>query len=964
MKYLALAVRAEVFSSRLPFQHTEYRVDRDLKAPNPARQEKPLHLLDSSQGLSSNQIHQLARDRQGRLWLASPVGLTRYDGSFVLSWDRASGLTCNGLRCVTIDDENSVWIGTDLGFELLDSNGQPQLSVAPDMWRFGLCQRIVAAKGVAWLGCAHGLVRLERISPTDGYRLAAHFDTGYIVSLICIGENRVIAASSRDGLIESDGMQSWSYRCEALLGRQVTHVLEGFDGEILVGTDSGLFVIDDVSKRQLARLNLPGADTETTITALAIERDKYWGAFGNTLACFSRTDPDGAACEQFYADSTINDLLVDSLGNVFLATNSSGLACLSCLRSAIQRIDLRHEGGVYLVTHRKAEEYLVGGDGILGQLDLGPQSASFSPLQAGLPNTVVWDCLALDDCTFAATQAGLFSAPRGGVFTRAFATDPVLDAPNRVLVHRGDAIWTGTLRGLTCIRNGIAQQVEAGGLSLGYVYAMCLDQQQALWICTLGRGLWREQNGLVAIVGPLLTATGNTYAIAQGPGGGFVVLQDENVVLLDTNLDARLVTALPPVSGWSLTWIDEHTIAIGASDGLRIVDITSGQVISKVCALLPMRDWEFTNNRTLVQDGAGRFLCGVAGGLLRVDYAHLKSYLPPTCQLVDVQWTGIAPKYKNGEALLRPGKWSFRLRACAPWFIDLAGLRYQFRLVGFDVDWSAPIARGEVTFNSLPPGRYSLVCRAQSPLAGIGPETEMLRLVVQVPFWAMGWSTMLAGIETLYNQQIHARSRNTALLEQNRALEVAVAERTGALVRSNHELEALRDAYEKLSEFDELTGLGNRRKFESEIKRMIALAMRLQIPLALLILDIDHFKAVNDRLGHPVGDEYLRVIGGVLAAAVRNGEDIATRYGGEEFAVLLVKTGVDGATSFAERIRAGVEALKLRNDLAAAGIVTVSIGIAVALIGSTSQRDDLVGIADRALYQAKNGGRNRVVVGQ
>ncbi len=931
--------------------------------PNPARKAQPHYLLNSSHGLPSNQVHQLARDRQGRLWLASPVGLTRYDGSFVLSWDRASGLTCNGLRCVATDDENSVWIGTDLGVDLLDSNGHPQPTVAPGMWHFGLCQRIVAGSEIAWLGCAHGLVRLERISPKDGYRVSAHFDTGYIVSLIRLGENRVIAASSREGMIESDGLQWWPYRCEALLGRRVTHVLAGFAGEILVGTDGGVVVIDDATKRQLARLELSGEGREKTVTALAIEQDRYWCAFGNTLACFSRGDSEGVPCEQYFADSTINDLLVDPLGNVFLATNASGLALVSCLRSAIQQIDLRHEGGVYLVRHKHAEEYLIGGDAILGQVNLRPQSASFSPLQAGLPNTVVWDCLEDDDCTLVATQAGLFGAPPGGVFSRMFPADPVLDAPNRVLIRRSDTIWAGTLRGLTCIRNGISHPVEAAGLSLGYVYAMQLDEQQALWICTLGRGLWREHSGLVSVVAPPLTATGNTYAIAQSPGGRFVVLQDENVVLLDTNLNARLVAVLPPVSGWTVTWIDEQTVAIGASDGLRIVNIDSGHVISKVSAFLPLRDWEFTNNRTLVRVGQGRFLCGVSGGLVRVDCAKLKTYLPPTCQLVDVHWSGVEPEYKSGEVILRPGKWSLRLRACAPWFVDIASVRFQFQLVGFDTEWSAPTLRAEVTFNSLPPGRYRLMCRALSPLTGIGPEAELLRIVVEVPFWAMGWTTMLAGIETLYDRQIRARTRNVALLEENRALEQAVAERTDALVRSNHELEAVRDAYQKLSEVDELTGLGNRRKFEREIERMIALANRLQIPIALLMLDIDHFKAVNDRLGHPVGDEYLRSIGRVLSIAVRRGEDTAARYGGEEFAVLLVNTGVDGAGSLAERIRAGVEALKLRNDFASAGIVTVSIGIAVVLPGVPSRRDDLIGVADRALYRAKGEGRNRVVVG-
>ena len=182
-----------------------------------------------------------------------------------------------------------------------------------------------------------------------------------------------------------------------------------------------------------------------------------------------------------------------------------------------------------------------------------------------------------------------------------------------------------------------------------------------------------------------------------------------------------------------------------------------------------------------------------------------------------------------------------------------------------------------------------------------------------------------------------------------------------SLESANQELDDLRDAYKRLSEIDELTRLGNRRKFEMELSRGVALASRLNLPLSLMMLDIDHFKAVNDLHGHEAGDQYLATLGRILAGAVRKGEDFATRFGGEEFALLLSNTSIEGALILGERIRSETESLRLPNSGAPTGIVTVSIGIAVLMPGQPGAAKTLVARADRALYRARRAGRNRTL---
>jgi len=154
---------------------------------------------------------------------------------------------------------------------------------------------------------------------------------------------------------------------------------------------------------------------------------------------------------------------------------------------------------------------------------------------------------------------------------------------------------------------------------------------------------------------------------------------------------------------------------------------------------------------------------------------------------------------------------------------------------------------------------------------------------------------------------------------------------------------------------DGLTGLANRRALDAEMVRALAVAARTARPLSVVMVDLDHFKSVNDRFGHRAGDAALVAFARRLRAGLR-AQDLAFRYGGEEFLVLLPDTDVSGATVLAGRLRAQV-ALAARN-----GMPTLSASLGVAVWRSGDTVDTLLGRADRALYRAKTSGRDRVEV--
>jgi diguanylate cyclase (GGDEF)-like protein len=179
------------------------------------------------------------------------------------------------------------------------------------------------------------------------------------------------------------------------------------------------------------------------------------------------------------------------------------------------------------------------------------------------------------------------------------------------------------------------------------------------------------------------------------------------------------------------------------------------------------------------------------------------------------------------------------------------------------------------------------------------------------------------------------------------------------LKKRNVELQSMLQHVEALAVTDALTGLYNRRRFEDVLKREFAVTKRYDTPLSCLMIDVDHFKSINDTHGHDAGDIVLREIAQRLSQRLRE-VDLAARYGGEEFAILLPQTNKEGAVIVAERIMERIRREEF--DFEGTSLcVTVSIGVAgnADIVGKSPE--SLVKAADAALYQAKEQGRNRVV---
>jgi two-component system cell cycle response regulator len=172
-------------------------------------------------------------------------------------------------------------------------------------------------------------------------------------------------------------------------------------------------------------------------------------------------------------------------------------------------------------------------------------------------------------------------------------------------------------------------------------------------------------------------------------------------------------------------------------------------------------------------------------------------------------------------------------------------------------------------------------------------------------------------------------------------------------VEYENQLKALNQKLQSLAVTDGLTGLHNHRAFQDYLEEQFQTAMRNKQPLAVILMDVDHFKQYNDTYGHQAGDEVLRQVAQILSAHVREGDFVA-RYGGEEFVIVLPRTDLESAVAVAERLREAVQSAEWRLRP-----VTGSFGVAC-IRPDMETRQELIEAADQALYQAKKNGRNRV----
>jgi len=224
-----------------------------------------------------------------------------------------------------------------------------------------------------------------------------------------------------------------------------------------------------------------------------------------------------------------------------------------------------------------------------------------------------------------------------------------------------------------------------------------------------------------------------------------------------------------------------------------------------------------------------------------------------------------------------------------------------------------------------------------------------------LPLMAQGEALGILYMEAVSGDHSEVTGPKEFLSESDRKLAAVLSEQIG-LALANLKL---RDTLRNQSVRDALTGLFNRRYLEESLERELSRATRNGGSVAVLMIDIDHFKGFNDTFGHQAGDTLLREVGELLKGRTR-GQDLACRYGGEEFAIVMTQASLEAAINRAENLRREVKQINVQHGGQSLGVVNISVGVSIFPVHASAM-DELIRLADEALYRAKHGGRDQVV---
>lgn len=492
----------------------------------------------------------------------------------------------------------------------------------------------------------------------------------------------------------------------------------------------------------------------------------------------------------------------------------------------------------------------------------------------------------------------------------------------------GWELWVGTTQGLFREREGLWRRyAEAEGLRNPTVQALHASRDAAgrpvLWLGTDGGGAYRldlddpEARPLpLAELADTPPASDVVYAFAEDLRGRLFVSTNRGIVRL-TPAGRRFVLESYGV---------HHGLPSGQGNrGAAAVD-AGGRVwfgtVRGAAAFDPSTESVDRSEKRLLLEGA------LLGGALR--------------------------PLRTGDRI-GPGPVRIRFEYRLLSFFGEELTRYRTRLDGLEGAFGDWTARPEREVSALPPGSYRFEVLGRDS-AGNTSGPVALDFEVAPALWQTGWARWAALLFALAGLAGIWRARDAATKRREQALQTLVAARTRQLENANA---LLLD----LSYLDPVTSIPNRRRFDELLSEEWRRAVRAGTRLALLMVDVDAFKAFNDSYGHQRGDDCLRQVAATLSDGLSRAGDSVARYGGEEFAILLPGTDAAGAFLLAERLRRQIAGLAIPHRASAvAPHLTVSCGIAVRSPSAGEDPGLLVAAADGALYAAKNGGRNRTAM--
>jgi len=930
-------------------------------------QEYSFRSFGAAEGLNNLVIRRIYQDEVGFLWVSTENGLFRYDGNRFEQFGAAQGIPVNFAAALGGAPDGSLLAGGTFGLYHLSGNRFEKLATA--FKTVSTLQGIQSdGKGRTFLGTDAGLVELDsspgkhdfasRSFPqppgTSGPQANGVFIDGdalwYGCGLeLCRMDAQGTKVFSRDrGLpanpimaiqkdragnlwvtVRSDGIFVWpSGKTKFERPRlpvpaaniRGAPILDS-DGQVLLPSLEGLLIGNEKGWQKIDRsFGLRGS----VATVFEDRQHAHWiGLGGRGLVLWrgyqeweNYSTDSGLAAEIVYGILPLKD------GSLWVGTGSGLL-----------RGDQRNSKETFtvvpgfdgIVVHSLCSvpngDIWVGSEGRgVARIVQGTFKATWFGETQGLSGKDIYSLrFDRENRLWAATEAGLFMA--SAPYLR-FSRIAELPATRMWSVVQGTdgTVWAGGDNGLFAFAGGHWKAFTRDeGLSNTAVLSLGAGPDNVIWVgYDFGGGMDRvhRQAGGVVI-----------EKNVQRPG------TDGMIYFLEYDAKGRM---------WAGT---QHGVDVW--DGARWThyDMNDGLV------------WDDCDTNGFAQGPDGAIWIGTSGGLSRFTPRPDSSATIPLEAVITRLSVG-----KNDVSGLRNPSFDSHASSLIAQFSALNASRqnsvvFRYRLGGVASNWTET-AQHELQFANLAPGAYRLEIGAREGDGAWSVRSAEFPFRILTPWYSTWWLISLYVLIPLSAVIVGHRLRILGTRRRERELVRIVEEKTADLQHANEELS-------RLSFTDPLTGLANRRIFDQTLVKECARLTRTGEQLSLVILDVDHFKALNDSQGHQRGDEYLVLLGAELTRLTRRRIDVAARIGGEEFAMILPETTAADAANLAESVRLAIAGLELSHPASmTAPFLTVSAGVATATLGGWTTPEKLVSAADQALYGAKQTGRNRVIVAQ
>lgn len=963
----------------------------------PPLRDYAIDVWTSRNGLPHNSLRDIAQTPEGHLWFATWEGLVRYNGLDFTVFDRSTRqpLRDNGIGALLVDRQGGLWISDSRGnVSRRSAEGEwdvwerdpdiPQVLInSMQMDSHGRLWLLYEGKGIGYLG-PDG--KFAYTPPPPGLPLALSF-----TKLAVDAQDRVWVGTL-DGMVlrDTDGVlkrapDAWG------LGRGLVWPYRARDGVLWIVAGERLYRMDDGVPTLQHRL--PG---QMHMTSMLQDRhgDLWLGTENQGLLRISQHGLERLPAGLDLPGGRVVSLREDAEGSIWVGANGGLYRLRETLFSSYTERDGLSGDYVRTVLEDRDRTLWVGS---ASGLDRRSADGSFVPVplhnRGGKAPSVLSLAQGPDGDLWVGTFGdGVLRLDREGRLLRTYGTGEGMPGGNirAISIDRQGVVWAGTQKGVVRIDADGPSLPPAAGLPGGLTTALAHDAQGNLWIGTI-EGIWVLRGQTVQRIDLSVLGGGRSVFGFQQVGDamwissdrGLYRYQDERLsrVGLEQGMPVDTVFQLVPDRVGNV-WISSNR-GVLRTDMSMLNEVADGRAprisVERYNEIDGMANSQANGSSgpaaILRQDGT--FWVVTAGGLSTVDPLRLQRFherLAPPAVVENVQVDGVPIQWEGTQRTQVEGGRRLMVSFVGLSYLMSERIRYRTRVEGLDTGWVERGQQRSVEFIGLPPGDYVLHVAAAHPGGSWGDSEAVWAFTIKPLWWqknsvrAVALLLFLAALIALYRYLINRyKASNVRLAQrvdeatrdlqaQTLHLQALNAEKTALAERMARQAED----FERQAREDALTGLPNRRAFDEALARDFARSQRSGHPLCLVVLDVDHFKGVNDRYSHSTGDAVLVEVAQLLAAACRD-SDMPARTGGEEFALLLNDTRLAEAAQVCARLRG------LFHDHAEwAGISDLKVTFSAGLV--ELERDDrtpklLYQRADRSLYRAKSDGRDRTSIG-